>query len=105
MVAAVVLGLLDVSHDDIAADYHASAGAMAAFVDWLTIEYPQALDAMTSQPPEYLEAPVEAMCCLPRARSTISTARWIASPATSASPTRSSLRCGAPCSTDLGVGG
>lgn len=61
VVAAVVLGLLDVPHDAIAADYHASAGAMAAFVDWLTIEFPQALDAMTSQPPEYLEAPPEAM--------------------------------------------
>jgi protein-tyrosine phosphatase len=61
VVAAVLLGLLGVSHDDIAADYHASAVAMAAFVDWLTIEFPQALDAMTSQPPEYLEAPVEAM--------------------------------------------
>ena len=61
VVAAVVLGLLDVSHDEIAADYHASAGAMASFVDWLTLEFPQALDAMTSQPPEYLEAPAEAM--------------------------------------------
>ena len=61
VVAAVVLGLLDVSHDDIAADYHASAAAMASFVDWLTIEFPQALDAMTSQPPEYLEAPADAM--------------------------------------------
>jgi protein-tyrosine phosphatase len=61
VVAAVVLGLLDVSHDDIAADYHESAIAMAAFVDWLTVEYPEALDSMTSQPPEYLEAPVDAM--------------------------------------------
>jgi protein-tyrosine phosphatase len=61
VVAAVVLGLLDVSHDEIAADYHASAAAMASFVDWLTLEFPQALDAMTSQPPEYLEAPADAM--------------------------------------------
>jgi len=61
VVAAVVLGLLDVSHDDIAADYHASATAMAAFVDWLTVEFPEALDSMTSQPPEYLEAPAAAM--------------------------------------------
>lgn len=61
VVAAVILGLLDVSHDEIAADYHASAAAMAAFVDWLTLEFPQALDAMTSQPPEYLEAPADAM--------------------------------------------
>ena len=61
VVAAIVLGLLDVSYDDIAADYHASAAAMAAFVDWLTVEFPEALDSMTSQPPEYLEAPADAM--------------------------------------------
>lgn len=61
VVAAVLLGLLDVHPDEIVDDYHASAGAMAAFVDWLTLEFPQALDAMTSQPPEYLEAPPEAM--------------------------------------------
>jgi protein-tyrosine phosphatase len=61
VVAAVVLGLLDVSHEEIAADYHASAAAMGAFVDWLTLEFPEALDAMTSQPPEYLEAPADAM--------------------------------------------
>ena len=61
VVAAVLLGLLGVPDDEIAADYHATAGAMAAFVDWITTEYPEALDAMTSQPPEYLEAPPEAM--------------------------------------------
>jgi protein-tyrosine phosphatase len=61
VVAAVVLGLAGVSHDEIADDYHASAGAMAAFVDWLTIEFPEAMDSMTSQPPEYLEAPPDAM--------------------------------------------
>jgi protein-tyrosine phosphatase len=61
VLAAVVLGLVGVSHDDIAADYHASSGAMAAFVDWLTIEFPEAMDSMTSQPPEYLEAPPDAM--------------------------------------------
>ncbi|MDP1818409.1 MAG: tyrosine-protein phosphatase [Acidimicrobiales bacterium] len=61
VVAAVLLGVLGVAHDDIAQDYHLSAPAMATFVDWLTLEFPEALDAMTSQPPEYLEAPVEAM--------------------------------------------
>jgi hypothetical protein len=50
-----------VSAEEIAADYHATAGAMAAFVDWLTVTYPEAIDSMTSQPPEYLEAPLEAM--------------------------------------------
>lgn len=61
VVAAVLLGLLGVHPEEIATDYHATAGAMAAFVDWLTITYPEALDSMTSQPPEYLEAPIEAM--------------------------------------------
>lgn len=61
VVAAVLLGLVGVGYDEIAADYHATAGAMAAFVDWLTIAHPEAMDAMTSQPPEYLEAPLEAM--------------------------------------------
>jgi protein-tyrosine phosphatase len=61
VVAAVVLGLLGVAPDVIADDYHLSAAAMESFVDWLTLEFPQALDAMTSQPPEYLEAPAEAM--------------------------------------------
>ena len=56
--------------EEIAADYHATAGAMAAFVDWLTVTYPEAIDSMTSQPPEYLEAPHEAMADVPRARST-----------------------------------
>jgi protein-tyrosine phosphatase len=61
VVAAVLLSLVGVSHEEIATDYHATAGAMAAFVDWLTVTYPEALDSMTSQPPEYLEAPREAM--------------------------------------------
>lgn len=59
--AAVLLGLLGVPPEEIAADYHATAGAMAAFVEWLMLEHPDAVDAMTSQPPEYLEAPMEAM--------------------------------------------
>lgn len=61
VVAAVLLGLVGVDRHEIIADYHATAGAMAAFVDWLTLEHPEAIDAMTSQPPEYLEAPPEAM--------------------------------------------
>lgn len=61
VVAAVLLGLVGVERDEIISDYHATAGAMAAFVDWLTLEHPEAIDAMTSQPPEYLEAPPEAM--------------------------------------------
>lgn len=61
VVAAVLLGLVGVPHDVIADDYHATAGAMASFVEYLTATYPDAVDAMTAQPPEYLEAPREAM--------------------------------------------
>ncbi len=61
VVAAVLLGLLGVSAEEIATDYHATAGAVAAFVDWLTVAHPEEMDSMTSQPPEYLEAPREAM--------------------------------------------
>lgn len=61
VVAAMVLGLLEVPADEIVDDYHASVGAVAAFTDWQTVERPEAMDAMTSQPPEYLEAPPEAM--------------------------------------------
>ena len=61
VVAAVLLSLLGVPHEQISVDYHATAGAMAAFVDWLTVAHPEAMDSMTSQPPEYLEAPQEAM--------------------------------------------
>lgn len=59
--AAVLLGLVGVERQEVVDDYHVTAGAMAAFVDWLTLEHPEALDAMTSQPPEYLEAPPAAM--------------------------------------------
>jgi protein-tyrosine phosphatase len=61
VVAALLLGLVGVPHDEIADDYHATAAAMAAFVDWIRAAHPEAVDAMTSQPVEYLEAPREAM--------------------------------------------
>jgi protein-tyrosine phosphatase len=61
VVAAILLSLAGVPHEEIVVDYHATAGAMAAFVDWLTVTHPEAMDSMTSQPPEYLEAPPEAM--------------------------------------------
>ena len=61
VVAAVVLGLLGVSHEDIAEDYHLSAAAMDAFTAWIEAELPEAVDAMSRQPKEYLEAPAEAM--------------------------------------------
>jgi protein-tyrosine phosphatase len=61
VVAAILLSLAGVPPEEIVIDYHATAGAMAAFVDWLTVTHPEAMDSMTSQPPEYLEAPPEAM--------------------------------------------
>jgi protein-tyrosine phosphatase len=61
VVAALLLGLLGVPPEVIAEDYHLSAASMQAMTEWLTATYPDAVDAMTSQPPEYLEAPVEAM--------------------------------------------
>jgi len=61
VVAAVLLGLVGVPHEEIATDYHATAGAMAAFVEWLAATYPNEIDSMTNQPPEYFEAPREAM--------------------------------------------
>ena len=48
-------------HDEIAHDYHLTAAAMADFISWLAVEFPEAVDSMSSQPKEYLEAPVEAM--------------------------------------------
>ena len=61
VLAAIILGLLDVSYDDIAADYHLSAAGMEAMTEWVVATYPDASDAMTSQPPEYLGAPADAM--------------------------------------------
>jgi protein-tyrosine phosphatase len=61
VVAAVVLGLLGVGADEIADDYHLSAAAMDAFSAWVEAEYPDAVDAMSKQPKEYLEAPADAM--------------------------------------------
>ena len=61
VLAAVLLSLLGVSDEDIAADYHLSADGMTAFSAWVTETYPEALDAMSSQPPEFMEAPAEAM--------------------------------------------
>jgi protein-tyrosine phosphatase len=61
VVAAVLLGLVGVSGDEIAHDYHLSAHAMAAFTEWIRENYPDAASAMTNQPAEYLGAPAEAM--------------------------------------------
>lgn len=61
VLAALILGLLGATADDIAADYHLSAAGMEAMTEWYLQEHPEARDAMTSQPPEYLGAPADAM--------------------------------------------
>jgi protein-tyrosine phosphatase len=61
VMAAVLLGLVGVSHQHIAEDYHLSAASMAAFSEWVAETYPDAIDAMSKQPAEYMEAPAEAM--------------------------------------------
>jgi protein-tyrosine phosphatase len=61
VVAALLLGLLDVTPEDIADDYHLSAASMVAMSAWVRATYPDAADAMTNQPAEYLEAPADAM--------------------------------------------
>lgn len=61
VLAAVLLGLVGVDHSVIAHDYHLSAAAMEDLSRWLATELPEAIDAMSSQPKAYLEAPIEAM--------------------------------------------
>ncbi|MDQ2648108.1 MAG: tyrosine-protein phosphatase [Actinomycetota bacterium] len=61
VVAAILLSLVGVEPDEIAHDYHLSAHTMAAFMDWLREHHPDAVDAMSSQPKEYMAAPAEAM--------------------------------------------
>jgi len=61
VLAAVILGLLDVDAEVIAQDYHLSASAMDSLVSWIEAEFPEARSAMNAQPRQYLEAPIEAM--------------------------------------------
>lgn len=61
VVAALLLDLLGVSDDEIAADYAMSAEAMDRLVAWVTEHHPEAVDAMTAQPAAFLAAPGDAM--------------------------------------------
>jgi protein-tyrosine phosphatase len=61
VVAAIVLSVLGVSDDDIADDYSLSRLGMPRFKEWVIATYPEAADAMTAQPPAFLDAPAEAM--------------------------------------------
>ena len=61
VVAAVLLGILGVADDDIAADYSLSRLGMTRFKEWIVENFPDAADAMSKQPDAFLAAPAEAM--------------------------------------------
>jgi hypothetical protein len=61
VVAALLLSVLGVSDDDIADDYSLSRLGMPRFKEWIIATYPEAADAMTSQPSAFLDAPAGAM--------------------------------------------
>jgi len=61
VVAAVVLGLLGVSDEDIAEDYRLSGEAVPAIRSWLARTEPKRVDEMVDQPEAYLAAPAAAM--------------------------------------------
>lgn len=61
VVAALLLSVLGVSDDDIADDYSLSRLGMPRFKEWIIANYPDAANAMTSQPSAFLDAPAEAM--------------------------------------------
>jgi protein-tyrosine phosphatase len=61
VVAALLLGVLDVPDDVIAHDYAASAKAMDQLVAWVRQHRPASADAMAAQPKAILSCPAEAM--------------------------------------------
>jgi protein tyrosine/serine phosphatase len=61
VLAAVLLSVLGVSDDDIAADYALSRGAMRELADWVRTERPESYETMAAQPPAWLDAPPVAM--------------------------------------------
>jgi protein-tyrosine phosphatase len=64
VLAALVLGLLGVGDETIAADYGLSRVGMTAMVEWIRINRPEVADSMTDQPGVLLEAPPRAMLAL-----------------------------------------
>jgi protein tyrosine/serine phosphatase len=59
--AALILGLLGVADDVIAADYAHSSLAMADLVAWVRANHPDSANTMSDQPKTFLECPAEAM--------------------------------------------
>ena len=61
VLAALVLALLGVDDDTIAADYGLSRLGMDRLVEWVRATYPERADSMSDQPKAFLEAPDDAM--------------------------------------------
>jgi len=61
LLAALLLGSLGVSHDDIVADYALTVEGMARFREWAAREWPEAVERMASVPPAYTAALPESM--------------------------------------------
>ena len=61
VLAAVLLSVLGVSDEDIAADYALSRTAMRELTEWVRTERPERYETMSAQPPAFLDAPPLAM--------------------------------------------
>ena len=61
LLAALLLGSLRVSHDDIVADYELTVAGMARFREWAACEWPEWTERMATVPPAYTAALPEAM--------------------------------------------
>jgi protein-tyrosine phosphatase len=61
VLAALLLAVLGVTDDDIAADYHLSALAMGQMVEWMRTHQPEMVEVMAQHPQAFLECPPQAM--------------------------------------------
>ncbi|MEO1062240.1 MAG: tyrosine-protein phosphatase [Actinomycetota bacterium] len=61
VLAAFLLSVLDVDDETIAADYARSAGAMDRMEAWYRENFPERIEAMTTQPAAFRSCPPEAM--------------------------------------------
>jgi protein-tyrosine phosphatase len=61
VLAAILLSVLGVRDDDIAADYALSRDAMRELAEWVRTDRPESYEMMASQPPAFLDAPPLAM--------------------------------------------
>jgi protein-tyrosine phosphatase len=61
VLAALILSLVGVEDDTIAADYGLSRLGMGKLVEFVRVTYPERFDAMADQPAAFLDAPDDAM--------------------------------------------